>query len=97
LTGVSTAIALNIALVSDLVHSSIDIGRATGLLIFGGNIFGILAPIVTGYVIAASGSYNWAFIVAGALLVCGAGSSMLLTRQPIEQASPASRRFATST
>jgi ACS family glucarate transporter-like MFS transporter len=83
LTGVATTIGLNIALLSDLLRSAGDAGRATGLLILGGNIFGILAPIVTGYVVQSTGHYDYAFVVAGALLVCGALSALLLTRRPI--------------
>ena len=45
LGGVASAAALNIALIGDLLRTSADSGRATGLLILGGNIFGILAPI----------------------------------------------------
>jgi dipeptide/tripeptide permease len=56
---------------------------AMGFVIVGGNIFGMLAPIVTGYVIAATGGYSWAFVIAGALLVLGAASILGLTRQPI--------------
>jgi MFS family permease len=83
LTGVATTVGLNIALLSDLLRSSADAGRATGLLILGGNVFGILAPIVTGYVIQATGSFDYAFAIAGLLLVCGALSALLLTRRPI--------------
>ena len=83
LSGVATTVGLNIALLSDLLRSPGDAGRATGLLILGGNIFGILAPIVTGYVIQMTGSFDFAFVIAGALLVCGALSALLLTRRPI--------------
>ncbi len=83
LSGVATTIGLNIALLSDLLRSAGDAGRATGLLILGGNVFGILAPIVTGYVVQATGSYDMAFVVAGALLLIGAASALLLTRRPI--------------
>ena len=83
LSGVATTVGLNIALLSDLLRSPGDAGRATGMLILGGNIFGILAPIVTGYVIQITGSFNYAFIIAGVLLVCGALSALLLTRRPI--------------
>jgi MFS family permease len=83
LSGVATTVGLNIALLSDLLRSSADAGRATGLLILGGNIFGILAPIVTGYVIRATGSFDYAFVIAGALLVCGSLSALLLTSRPI--------------
>jgi MFS family permease len=84
LAGVSTSIALNIALVSDLMRSPSNIGRATGILIFGGNIFGLLAPIVTGYVIEISGGYGGAFVIAGVLQVSGALATFLLTRRPLE-------------
>lgn len=83
LSGVATTIGLNIALLSDLLRSTGDAGRATGLLILGGNVFGILAPIVTGYVVQYTGSYDSAFVVAGVLLIVGAVSALLLTRRPI--------------
>jgi ACS family glucarate transporter-like MFS transporter len=83
LSGVATTVGLNIALLNDLLRSSGDAGRATGLLILGGNIFGIMAPIVTGYVIQTTGSFNYAFVIAGTLLVCGSLSALLLTSRPI--------------
>lgn len=83
LTGISTAVSLNFALTNDLLRNSQDAGKATSILVFGGNIFGVLAPIVTGYVIAGSGGYGWAFGLAGILLLIGALSSLTLTRQPI--------------
>jgi ACS family glucarate transporter-like MFS transporter len=63
--------AANGALVSDLLRSPGDSGRATAFLVLGGNTFGLLAPIVTGYVVAATGSFNPAFTVAGALALVG--------------------------
>jgi ACS family glucarate transporter-like MFS transporter len=94
LTGISTAIAMNVALTCDLLESSADAGKATSIATLGGNIFGLLAPIVTGYVIAGTGSYGMAFVVAGALLVCGAVISLRMTRQkigcdPVPQGLPA--------
>ena len=86
LGGVASAVALNIALIGDLLRTSADSGRATGLLILGGNVFGILAPIVTGYVIQETGSFNMAFVVAGALLVLGSLTVFLLAHKPIGSA-----------
>ena len=83
LGGVASAVALNIAMVGDLLRTPADSGRATGLLILGGNIFGILAPIVTGYVVQSTGSFNMAFVVAGALLAAGALTVFMLARTPI--------------
>ena len=97
LSGVATTVGLNIALLSDLLRSSRDAGQATGLLILGGNVFGILAPIVTGYVIQATGSFDYAFVIAGALLICGSLSALLLTSRPIASAPRVARAMASIT
>ena len=72
--------AANGALVADLLRSPSDAGRATAFLVLGGNSFGLLAPIVTGYVVAATGSFNAAFAVAGALALVGAVAALALVR-----------------
>ena len=72
--------AANGALVADLLRSPGDAGRATAFLVLGGNTFGLLAPIVTGYVVAATGSFNAAFAVAGALALVGAVAALALVR-----------------
>jgi len=72
--------AANGALVSDLLRSPGDAGRATAFLVLGGNTFGLLAPIVTGYVVVATGSFNAAFSVAGALALVGAIAALALVR-----------------
>jgi ACS family glucarate transporter-like MFS transporter len=86
LTGMATAISLNFSLVNDLLRNPEDSGKAMSILVVGGNSFGIIAPIVTGYVIQATGSYNWAFGIAGLLLVAGATILLTMTRSPIELA-----------
>jgi ACS family glucarate transporter-like MFS transporter len=83
LTGMATAISLNFSLVNDLLRNPEDSGKAMSILIVGGNAFGIAAPIVTGYVIQSTGSYNWAFGIAGLLLVTGATILFTMTRSPI--------------
>jgi ACS family glucarate transporter-like MFS transporter len=55
LTGMATAISLNFSLVNDLLRNPEDSGKAMSILIVGGNIFGVTAPIATGYVIQATG------------------------------------------
>ena len=72
--------AANGALVADLLRSPGDAGRATAFLVLGGNTFGLLAPIVTGYVVDATGSFNTAFVVAGALALVGAAAALALVR-----------------
>ena len=83
LTGTSAATGLNAALLTDLLQSPVDAGKANGVLVVGGNIFGMLAPIVTGYVIAGTGSYDVAWVISGLLLVAGALISLTMTRRPI--------------
>jgi len=83
LSGINAAISLNLALVTDLVHRASDVGKAISLAILSGNIFGLLAPIITGYVVAWSGHYDWAFGIAGTLLVIGAIALAAMTREVI--------------
>jgi MFS family permease len=85
--------AANGALVGDLLRSPGDAGRATAFLVLGGNTFGLLAPIVTGYVVAATGSFNAAFAVAGALALVGAMAA-LLARGTLGEHVPPSRARA---
>ena len=66
-------------------------------LVLGGNSFGLLAPIVTGYVVAATGSFDAAFAVAGALALVGAVAALALVHGTLgEHARPsrASPRLA---
>lgn len=83
LAGIASTTSLNFTLLNDMLPSSGDVGRAMAFVVVGGNIFGMLAPVVTGYVISATGSYNWAFGIAGGLLVTGALVILLMTRKPM--------------
>ena len=76
--------ALNFALVTDIVRNRADIGKVTAITVVGGNSFGLMAPIVTGYIIALTGSFDRAFVVAGLLPLAGAVATFLMTRKPIE-------------
>ena len=75
--------ALNFALVTDLVRNRADIGKVTSITVLGGNSFGLMAPIVTGYVVAITGSFDRAFMVAGILPLIGAVATFTMTRRPI--------------
>jgi MFS family permease len=86
LTGVQSALTNNYSLVSDMLRDGGGIGKAVSWLQLGGNIFGLVAPIGTGYLIAATGSYTSAFLLAGGLLVLGAVVSLTMTRRPIGEA-----------
>jgi MFS family permease len=79
----NTATATNAALTSDLLRSPADAGRAFAFLVLGGNVFGLLAPIVTGYIVQATGSFASAFILAGVLALIGAALSLAMTRHTL--------------
>jgi MFS family permease len=76
--------ALNFALVTDIVRNPADIGKVTSITVLGGNSFGMMGPIVTGYVVGLTGSFNGTFAVAGVLALIGAVATLTMTRKPIE-------------
>jgi MFS family permease len=75
--------ATNAALISDILRSPADAGRAFAFLVLGGNSFGLCAPIVTGYIVAATGTFSAAFTVAGVLALIGAVSAIIFGRGTI--------------
>jgi MFS family permease len=79
----NTGPAANATLTSDLLRSPADAGRAFAFLVLGGNVFGLLAPIVTGYLVEASGSFSSAFIAGGVLALTGAVVTLILSRGTI--------------
>jgi sugar phosphate permease len=80
---ISGALSLNIALTNDLVWNPEMVGTAIGFLILGGNIFGSLVPIATGYIVKWTGSFDFAFYLAGFLLFVAALICFTLTRKPL--------------
>jgi MFS family permease len=83
-----TASATNAALANDLLRSQADSGRAFAFLVLGGNVFGLLAPIVTGYIVKITGSFSSAFVLAGVLSLIGAAVSFVFTRHTLGEATP---------
>jgi MFS family permease len=81
--------AANASLTSDLLRSPSDAGRAFAFLVLGGNLFGLLAPIVTGYLVAESGKFSSAFIAAGVLALMGGMVTLMLSRGTIGEVSAA--------
>ncbi|MCU1682328.1 MAG: transporter, family, hexuronate transporter [Amycolatopsis sp.] len=73
------------ALIVALVPSGY-MGRLAGVIQMCSTLAGILAPIVTGEVVQATGSYTPAFLVGGALAVVGAVAVVVLVRE--KQTSP---------
>lgn len=62
------------------------VGTLTGLLTFGNNSMAIAAPIITGFIVQATGSFMYAFLVAALILLAGIFSYLFLLTdlEPIE-------------
>jgi MFS family permease len=84
LTGSTTGAGLNFTLASDLLRNPRDVSRVIAITALGGNLFGLIAPIITGYVVSGTGGYTWAFRIAAALLMCGCLATLGMTRHPIK-------------
>ena len=97
LTCVSSAVSMNLALLADLLRSPRLAGRANSIAMVGGNVFGLAAPIVTGYVVQFTHSYTAAFLVAGVFLLLGTTVALTMTRTPIGRADPAPEMTVAST
>jgi len=54
------------------------VGALTGIQNFFGSIGGLLAPIVTGYIVSATGSFTASFVVAGGMALFGAISYVFI-------------------
>jgi MFS family permease len=79
----TAATTLSFALTNDLVADSSSAGQTFALQSFGGQIFGLLAPLVTGFIVQAAG-YTPVFVLPAALLVVCAGAGFLLCRRPLQ-------------
>ena len=60
------------------------VGTVSGIQNFGGNVGGILAPAITGYIAHVTGSYALAFTLTGAILVFGVLSYFFLISRRVE-------------
>ncbi|MEE2822984.1 MAG: MFS transporter [Acidobacteriota bacterium] len=61
----------------DLVPSA-SVASLVSIQNFGGNIGGLMAPIITGYILAATGSFTGALVTAGAVMSFGAFSYVFI-------------------
>jgi MFS family permease len=78
---VTTAITLTWALVSDLIVDEGSAGRSFSLLAFAGQVMGLMAPIITGWIVGFAG-FTPVFIVTAGLVLCGTIAVLTLpTRQ----------------
>ncbi len=73
--------SMNFALTNDRLRSTGDVGRAYAFFTLGGITFGILGPIVTGYLVSITGNFKVALVLCGGLSVLAAVLVTGLTRQ----------------
>jgi cyanate permease len=79
--------SMNFALTNDRLRSPGDVGRAYAFFTLGGITFGLLGPIVTGYLVSLTGNFTVALVLCGGLSLLGAIVVSTLTRHPMgEQA-----------
>jgi nitrate/nitrite transporter NarK len=84
----TAANSLNYALAGDMCFDKNSAGTVFALLVLGGNGFGFVAPMLTGFIIAKTHEYTLSFALAAALLVAGMAISWLMVRRPLQPASP---------
>jgi MFS family permease len=72
--------------VPSLIAPRGNVGSVGGIMNFSNQLSGIFAPVVTGYIVAFTHSYSWAFWVAAVYLLIGIGGYIFLLGriEPIE-------------
>jgi len=82
LVGLSTG---NIYALVQRMSPDREVGFATGVLNFAGNLSGIVAPIVTGLIIARTGSYYPAFVVAVCILLAALPVYWTMVKEEVDE------------
>jgi len=78
-----SSLTLNLALTSDLIEDPGMAGTVFAIVSTSANLFGLCAPVVTGYIFRATGSFSAAFNLSGMIVILAALISFALVRQPI--------------
>ncbi|WP_323993508.1 MFS transporter [Nguyenibacter sp. L1] len=94
LCGLIAANGANTALLTDLVDDGRKIGAVTGVTLTFSNSLGLLAPIVTGYIVSYTGRFDIAWYMCAAALVMAGLASILMVDRPIAMRSGDMRRDA---
>jgi cyanate permease len=79
--------SMNFALTNDRLLSAGDVGRAYAFFTLGGISFGIVGPIVTGYLVSLTGDFKVALVLCGGLSLAAAILVTSLTRHPMGERS----------
>jgi ACS family glucarate transporter-like MFS transporter len=82
-TALSCSTGLNLALANDLIGDPAITGSVFSIVVLGSNIIAQLAPLVTGYIVKATGSFESAFFLAGAVLAFGSLMCFTCSRKRI--------------
>ncbi|MBB2200836.1 MFS transporter [Gluconacetobacter tumulisoli] len=83
LCGLIAANGANTALLTDLVEDGRKIGAVTGVTLTFSNSLGLLAPIVTGYIVSYTGRFDVAWYMCSAALVVAGLLSIATVRRSI--------------
>lgn len=73
----------NMALLADLVAEHDLLGSVTGLTLTFSNGLGIAAPIMTGYLLQATGNFHDVFYITAGILLCGAAAALTMPHRTI--------------
>jgi ACS family glucarate transporter-like MFS transporter len=90
LTCNTTATTFIYALTNDLIEVPRVAGTVFGVSNLGGQVFGLIAPVVTGYVVKMTGRFDSAFVISAAVTLIGVVVTLTMTRRPIQSQAPAS-------
>jgi ACS family glucarate transporter-like MFS transporter len=89
--------SMNFALTNDRLRTTGDVGRAYAFFTLGGITFGLLGPIVTGYLVSLTGNFTVALVLCGGLSLIAAVVVSTLTRHAMgEGANCSPDRVATT-
>jgi sugar phosphate permease len=78
-----TSLTLNLALTNDLIDDPRIAGTVFAMVSTSANLFGLCTPVVTGYIIKATGNFSAAFDLAAIMVILSAVFSFTLVRGPI--------------
>ncbi len=90
LSGLSAAAPVAWSLTS-LIAPKGGVGAVGGIMNFSNNMMGVVAPIVTGFVVGRTNSFVGAFLVAGLVLIAGVASFVFLLGRIEPLPEPAAR------
>jgi MFS family permease len=83
MTMIVTSITITWALLSDLIVDDNSAGQSFSILSFAGQVTGLLAPIVTGWIVGFAG-FTPVFIVTAAVVLCGMIAVLTLPTRPLQ-------------